>query len=76
MDINQLMIESLQLLALGMGAVFIILISLIVLITLVSQILPEETPAPAAPAKPAAAAKNNDHVAAIAAAVQQYRKKH
>lgn len=71
MDINQLMIESLQLLALGMGAVFIILVSLIVLITLVSRILPEEAPAPAK-----ASASNNDHVAAIAAAVQQYRKKH
>ena len=75
MDINQLMIESLQLLALGMGAVFIILVSLIVLITLVSRILPEETPAPATAVKPVTATTNNDHVAAIAAAVQQYRKK-
>lgn len=75
MDITQLMIESLQLLALGMGAVFIILVSLIVIITAVSRILPEEAPAPAAaPARPSAT--NNGHVAAIAAAVQQYRKKH
>ena len=72
MDINQLMIESLQLLALGMGAVFIILISLIVIITLVSRILPKELPAPAPPAKPVA--KNSDHIAAIAAAIQQHRK--
>ena len=73
MDINQLMIESLQLLALGMGAVFIILISLIVIITLVSRFLPEEAPVTVTPVKPKT---NKDHVAAIAAAVKQYRKKH
>ena len=74
MDINQLLIESLQLLALGMGAVFIILISLIVIITLVSKALPVEAPPVTAPAK--SVASNNDHVAAIAAAVRQYRNKH
>lgn len=71
MEINALMIESLQLLALGMGAVFIILISLIVIITLVSKLLPEEAPAAAVPARKTTI--NPDHVAAIAAAIQLYR---
>ncbi len=75
MEIEQLLTQSLQLLGLGMGAVFIILILLIGLISLVSKIVPEEAksalaPAPASP-QPAA---NNDHIAAIAAAIQQYRK--
>ena len=74
MDINALIIESLQLLALGMGAVFIILIVLILIITLVSRILPTETPAAAVPAKKSATKK--DVIAAIATAVRQYRKKH
>jgi sodium pump decarboxylase gamma subunit len=72
MDINQLLIDSLQLLALGMGAVFIILVALIVIITLVARILPEEVPVAAAPAEKKSL--NPGHVAAIAAAVQQYRK--
>ncbi len=71
MNIHQLMIESLQLLALGMGAVFIILSVLIVIITLVAKILPEETAV--VHASPPPATVNHDHIAAIAAAVQQYR---
>ena len=77
MDINQLLIDSLELLVLGMGAVFIILIALIAIITLVARILPEE----AVPVSTASAEKSRatdgvraDHVAAIAAAVKQYRK--
>lgn len=71
MDINRLMIESLQLLGLGMGAVFIILISLIVIITLVAKAVPEELPTAAGVS---AQGVKNDHIAAIAAAIQQYRK--
>lgn len=72
MDINQLLIDSLQLLALGMGAVFIILIALIAIITLVARILPEEAPVFATSVEKKSL--NPDHVAAIAAAIQQYRK--
>jgi len=72
MDINQLMIESLQLLALGMGAVFIILGVLIVIISLVARILPEETPAHASHPR---ASVHHDHIAAIAAALHQHRRK-
>ena len=71
MPIKELLIQSLQLLGLGMGAVFVILGLMIGLITLVSRLVPEET-VPAAPAAPKA--DNRDHVAAITAAIRQYRK--
>ena len=74
MDIEQLLVQSLQLLGLGMGAVFIILTLLILLVSVVSKIVPEEAakpvPAPAAPA-----GIDSDHVAAITAALHQYRKR-
>ncbi|HKJ52769.1 MAG TPA: OadG family transporter subunit [Gammaproteobacteria bacterium] len=70
-NIEQLMIQSLQLLGLGMGAVFVILILLIVLISIVAKLVPEEArPSPAAPA----ARPDADHLAAIAAAIHQHRK--
>ena len=74
MEIEQLLVQSLQLLGLGMGAVFIILILLIGLISIVSKIVPEEVGSvAAAPAvKPAV---NNDHIAAITSAIHQYRKR-
>ena len=71
MDIEQLLTQSLQLLGLGMGAVFIILILLIAIITIVSRLVPEDvvttTPAPSPGVK-------TDHIAAIQAAIHQYRK--
>lgn len=74
MEIEQLLAQSLQLLGLGMGAVFIILILLIGLISIVSKIVPDEVSSvAAAPAvKPAV---NNDHIAAITSAIHQYRKR-
>ena len=75
MDITQLMIDSLELLVLGMGAVFIILIALIVIITVVARILPEEPPlVPTGSASPTKTTIKQDHVAAITAAVKHYRK--
>lgn len=54
-----------------MGAVFIILILLIAIITIVSKLVPEEvTPVPA-PVKPGV---DKNHIAAISAAIHQYRK--
>ena len=71
MEIEQLLIQSLQLLGLGMGAVFIILILLIAIITLVSRIVPEEViAAPVIVKSPA----DSNHVVAISAAIHQYRK--
>ena len=72
MDINALLIESLQLLGLGMGAVFVILALLIALISLVSKLVPEEAPRPAAVVHPGI---NPEHVAAIGAALHQHRNK-
>jgi oxaloacetate decarboxylase gamma subunit len=71
MDIDALLMQSLQLLGLGMGAVFIILTLLIVIITIVSKIIPPEVGTP--PALPAQGV-DPAHIAAISAAVHQYRK--
>ncbi len=71
MDINALLIESLQLLGLGMGAVFIILVLLIGLISIVARIVPEEI-APSAGV--VSSGIDPQHVAAISAAIQQHRK--
>ncbi len=72
MDIEALLLQSLQLLGLGMGAVFIILALMIVIVTVVSKIVPEEVidlpvmkPQGVGPA----------HIAAISAAVHQHRSK-
>jgi len=70
-SIDQLLIQSLQLLGIGMGAVFIILGLLIVLISIVSRLVPEETPVRP---KQAAPGIDSGHIAAIVAAVHQYRK--
>ena len=71
MDIDALLLQSLQLLGLGMGAVFIILTALIVLINFVSRIVPEEVSAPAITKTHGV---DPAHVAAISAAIRQYRK--
>ena len=72
MDIDALLIQSLQLLGLGMGAVFIILIALIAIITIVSRLVPEEVSAPVM-SKPQGV--DPAHVAAISAALHQHRSK-
>jgi oxaloacetate decarboxylase gamma subunit len=71
MDIEALLLQSFQLLGLGMGAVFIILALLIVIITIVSKIVPEEIIAP-----PLAKSQGVDaaHIAAITAAIHLHRK--
>ena len=71
MNIDQLLLQSLQLLGLGMGAVFIILILLIAVITIVSKLVPVEG---TAPSRANAAAVNTYHIAAISAALHQHRK--
>jgi oxaloacetate decarboxylase (Na+ extruding) subunit gamma len=72
MDIEALLMQSLQLLGLGMGAVFTILVLMIVIITIVSKIVPEEVIA-----TPAIKTHGVDpaHIAAISAAIHQHRKK-
>jgi oxaloacetate decarboxylase gamma subunit len=71
MDIEQLLLQSLQLLGLGMGAVFIILILLIAIISIVSKIVPEEVTAAPGIVRPVV---DNAHIAAISAAIHQHRK--
>ena len=73
MEIEQLLVQRLQRRGLGMGAVFVILVLLIGLISIVSKIVPQEV-TPAAAAAVTKPAVGNDHIAAIAAAIHQYRK--
>ena len=74
MNIEQLLIQSLQLLGLGMGAVFIILGLLICIIWIVSKLVPEELPElPPVPAV-GQTAVSHQQVAAIQAAIHKFRK--
>jgi sodium pump decarboxylase gamma subunit len=73
MDIEALLLQSLQLLGLGMGAVFIILTLLIVIISTVSKFIPEEVSAVVASK---AQGVDPAHVAAIAAALHLHRNLH
>jgi len=72
MDIEALLLQSLQLLGLGMGAVFIILLLMIVIITIVAKIVPAEVIA-----VPVMKTHGIDpgHIAAISAAIHQHRNK-
>ena len=71
MEIEQLLLQSLQLLGLGMGAVFMILILLIAIISIVSKIVPEEVTTSPGIVSPIV---DNGHIAAISAAIHQHRK--
>lgn len=71
MEIEQLLMQSLQLLGLGMGAVFIILVLLIAIISIVSKIVPEEvTTSPGM----IQSSVDNSHIAAISAAIHLHKK--
>jgi oxaloacetate decarboxylase (Na+ extruding) subunit gamma len=79
-NVQSLMIDSVQLLFIGMGTVFVILGLLIFLISLVSKILPEEivdhhfnTPNTARPV--AAKADNKELIAVIGMAINAFRKR-
>ena len=72
MDIEALLMQSLQLLGLGMGAVFIILALMIVIITIVSKIVREEVIAVPVTTSPGV---DPAHIAAISAAIHLHRNK-
>jgi oxaloacetate decarboxylase gamma subunit len=72
MDIEALLMQSLQLLGLGMGSVFVILVLMIVIITIVSKIVPEEVIAVPVTTSPGV---DPAHIAAISAAINLHRKK-
>ena len=77
MHIESLLIESLELLALGMGSVFLILGMMILLVTTTSRLLarwaPEE-PLPAAmPHRDRTGEDSGELIAVIQAAIHRYR---
>ena len=74
MDIDQLLIQSLELLGLGMGSVFIILSLLIGIISIISKLVPEDLPPEAAILRESAMAADNQHIAVIQAAIHKFRK--
>ena len=74
MNIDQLLNQSLQLLGLGMGSVFIILSLLIGIISIISKLVPEELSHAIAAAPEVIATDNDAHIAAIQAAIHKYRK--
>lgn len=75
MNVDALLIQSLQLLGLGMGSVFVILTLLIVIVTVISHLVPEPE-APPAPLPVAGQQKVEDteHIAAIQAAIHKFRR--
>jgi oxaloacetate decarboxylase gamma subunit len=74
MNIDELLRQSLQLLGLGMGSVFIILGLLIGIISIVSKLVPEPEPVASPPMHAPTKSMTNDHVAAIQAAIHKFRK--
>lgn len=74
MNIDQLLLQSLQLLGLGMGSVFIILSLLIVIINVIAKLVPEVEIVPATSPTPVTPGANMEHVAAIQGAVHKYRR--
>lgn len=81
--LEPLIIESVQLMLIGMSTVFIILVMLIFLINMVSSILPEEAelaPVAARNTKPTAnnstSIKDDELVAVIGAAISSFKKRH
>jgi oxaloacetate decarboxylase (Na+ extruding) subunit gamma len=79
-NIQTLMIESIQLLLIGMGSVFIILGILIFLISTVSKLLPEEMveqhfTKPAAASNSHNPTDNNELIAVISTAIKAFKKR-
>ena len=74
MDIDQLLVQSLQLLGLGMGSVFIILTLLIGIISIISRLVPEELPLETTVLHEPTALVDSQHIAVIQAAIHKFRK--
>lgn len=79
MNSTELLMEGVELMALGMGSVFVFLIMLVMVTTLMSKVLgrffPEALPAPKAAPRmaPAPAAVDPETLAVIGAAIKQHR---
>ena len=74
MDIDALLTQSLQLLGLGMGSVFIILILLIGIVSIISKLVPEDRPFVSDPTMQIPTTDNSLHTAVIQAAIHKFRK--
>lgn len=74
MNIDQLLLQSLQLLGLGMGSVFIILSLLIIIINVIAKLVPKVEIVPTASSTPPTSRTNMQHVVAIQAAIHQHRR--
>ncbi len=73
MDIDALLTQSLQLLGLGMGSVFIILSLLIGIVSIISKLVPEDRPVAPTPAVQPPLTGNSLHIAVIQAAIHKFR---
>lgn len=79
MNSTELLMEGVDLMLMGMGAVFTFLISLVIIVTLMSKLLgkyfPEAVPVPkpARRVQPAPGVVDPELIAAITAAVKQHR---
>ena len=75
---NEMISAGLELMLLGMGIVFAFLALLVVMVSIMTKVLQRFFPAPSAPDIPLASAGHTDAgvIAAISAAVHQYRNKH
>ncbi|MCZ6486966.1 MAG: OadG family transporter subunit [Gammaproteobacteria bacterium] len=74
MNIDALLTQSLQLLGLGMGSVFIILCLLIGIVSIISKLVPEDQPVAPAPAVQPPVTDDSLHIAVIQAAIHKFRK--
>ncbi len=74
MNIDALLTQSLQLLGLGMGSVFIILCLLIGIVSIISKLVPEDQPVAPVPAVQPPVTDNSLHIAVIQAAIHKFRK--
>ncbi|MFD2178639.1 oxaloacetate decarboxylase subunit gamma [Veronia pacifica] len=77
MELESLLQEALTLMLTGMSVVFVFLTILIFLVGLMSRLVPEELPSKVTPSQPASPGQSNavnpETIAAISAAVHQYR---
>lgn len=73
---TNLVLEGLKFMVLGMGTVFIFLVLMIVMMNIMSKIIhkyfPEPVEAPSAPKAAPVEVKNNNKIAAIAAAIMHH----
>jgi oxaloacetate decarboxylase gamma subunit len=77
---NEMMSAGLELMLIGMGIVFAFLAMLVVMVTIMTSVIQRFFPAPSVPAVTLASASAGHTdagvIAAISAAVHQYRNKH